>query len=94
MIWYIDTTEKNFELRLYENDGSLVDNFVVQSEANHSEELIPEINIILRKHGQTLANIQKIFVISGPGSYTGLRVGVSTANELAFASNIPVFGIK
>lgn len=94
MILYIDTSERNFELRLYDKDGQLVDKFVSTSEANHSEELIKNIDALIEDNSISKADISKIVIVSGPGSYTGLRVGVATANAMAYALNIPIFGIK
>jgi len=94
MILYIDTTEKNFELRLYNKDGLLVDKFVSTSESNHSEELIKNIDALIIGNNISKTDISKITIVSGLGSYTGLRVGVATANAMAYALNIPIFGIK
>ncbi len=94
MILYIDTTEKNFKLRLYSKDGLLVDKFLSTSEANHSEELIKNIDVLIKKNNISKNDISKIAIVSGPGSYTGLRVGVATANAMAYALNVPIFGIN
>ena len=48
----------------------------------------------MKKYKIKLADIDAIAVYQGPGSYTGLRVGISVANAMAWALNIPVVGIK
>jgi tRNA threonylcarbamoyl adenosine modification protein YeaZ len=65
---------------------------------NHTVELIPNLLHLLRQakiepDGQWRAKIQAIIVSKGPGSFNGLRVGVSTAKGLAFAMDIPLVGI-
>jgi tRNA threonylcarbamoyl adenosine modification protein YeaZ len=60
----------------------------------HSEELLPKISELLAKNKLSADSIVGISTISGPGSYTGLRVGAACANALSYALNIPVVGIN
>lgn len=55
--------------------------------------VLPMIDALLRKHKLKLTDIGQIRVETGPGSFTGLRVGISIANALGFALNIPVNGM-
>jgi len=57
-----------------------------------SQQVLNLIDRILKKHKKTLKDITEIKVNLGPGSFTGLRVGVSVANTLAWALKIPVNG--
>lgn len=59
----------------------------------HTVELIPNMISMLGQAETELSCIEAIIVSKGPGSFNGLRVGVSTAKGLAFALNIPVVGI-
>lgn len=62
---------------------------------NHqSQVILPQIDRLMRQKKISLKNIQAILVYQGPGSYTGLRVGISVANALAFSLDIPVIGIR
>jgi tRNA threonylcarbamoyl adenosine modification protein YeaZ len=61
---------------------------------NHTIELIPGIQDMLKQMKIELDNIQAIFVAKGPGSFNGLRVGISTAKGFALALNIPVVAIS
>lgn len=61
------------------------------SNFDHSEKLLLEINKLFTK--KDLAKIEGIIVVSGPGSYTGLRVGIATANALSYSLEIPAVGI-
>lgn len=56
--------------------------------------VLPLIERLLKKHKLALQDIDGIEVKPGPGSFTGVRVGVSVANALSFALGIPVNGGK
>jgi len=56
--------------------------------------LLVKIDKILSQNQVKLDNLKAVIVNQGPGSFTGLRVGISTANALAYALKIPVIGIK
>lgn len=57
-----------------------------------SQIVLPMIANMLQKQGSTLSDISEIEVNTGPGSFTGLRVGVTIANALGYALKIPVNG--
>ncbi|MGB4057635.1 MAG: tRNA (adenosine(37)-N6)-threonylcarbamoyltransferase complex dimerization subunit type 1 TsaB, partial [Alphaproteobacteria bacterium] len=59
----------------------------------HAEHLLPLVENALEKSGIAYADLDAIAVTVGPGSFTGLRVGLSAAKALALALNIPIFGI-
>lgn len=59
-----------------------------------SQVLLPLIVKLLKDNNKSLSDLDEIMVDKGPGSFTGLRVGVSVANALGFALNIPVNGKK
>lgn len=52
--------------------------------------VLPMIDILLKKHKLKMSDIGSIKVNTGPGSFTGIRVGVSIANALGFALKIPI----
>ena len=60
---------------------------------NHTVELLATIDRLLAQMGATKEDLAAVFVCIGPGMYTGLRVGVSTAQGLAYALRLPVVGI-
>ncbi len=60
---------------------------------NHSVELMPRLNRLLEQAGLDLNAISSLSVARGPGSYNGLRVGISTAKGLAFSLGVPLAGI-
>ncbi|MBU0728004.1 tRNA (adenosine(37)-N6)-threonylcarbamoyltransferase complex dimerization subunit type 1 TsaB [Patescibacteria group bacterium] len=61
---------------------------------NASEQLIGAIDRVIKESGLQLSDLQGIFVIRGPGSYTGLRVGIAVANQFAHQLKIPIVGLK
>jgi tRNA threonylcarbamoyladenosine biosynthesis protein TsaB len=60
---------------------------------NHASMLTVFIQEVLREAGKSPADLQAIAVSKGPGSYTGLRIGVSTAKGMAYALSIPVIAL-
>lgn len=60
---------------------------------NSSEGIIETIDKALKKAKITLADLKGIFAIKGPGSFTGLRVGLSVANQFAHQLKLPIIGI-
>lgn len=92
MFLAIDTATDFIGLSL--DDGSQVlAERVWRSERHHTTELAPEIAIMLRDSNIGVASLEGIVVASGPGSYTGLRIGMAVAKGLALAHGIPMIGI-
>jgi tRNA threonylcarbamoyladenosine biosynthesis protein TsaB len=60
----------------------------------YSARLLPEIAALLEKQKVTLHDIEAIVVVNGPGSFTGIRVGVSTAKGLAEGAGIPLMAVS
>ena len=56
----------------------------------YSAELVPKLDQMLQKHSLTVKDLEGVAVVSGPGSFTGLRVGLATAKALGEALNIPI----
>lgn len=59
----------------------------------HASDLMPAIDRIVREFGATPADVSAVLVGTGPGSYTGLRVGIATALGLARAAGAPARGV-
>lgn len=58
-----------------------------------SEGIIPTIDEALKKSSASLSDLKGVFAIKGPGSFTGLRVGLSVANQFAHQLKIPIIGL-
>jgi len=67
--------------------------FGVDSQDTHSTRLIGEIDMILGRTGLKLENVFAFAAVTGPGSFTGLRIGLSTVKGLARATGRPVVGV-
>lgn len=63
-----------------------------QSGIWHSQVVLPMIDELLKKGGATLQDISEIEVATGPGSFTGIRVGMSIAKALSYALKISLNG--
>lgn len=61
---------------------------------NQSVDILILIEKYLKENGKTLKDIESILVNCGPGSFTGVRVGITVANTLAWSLNIPVIGYR
>ncbi len=62
-------------------------------QVTHSERLLPAIDAVLSDAGVTLDSIDGLAISIGPGSFTGLRIGVSTVKGLAYATGLPVVAV-
>lgn len=71
------------------DDERVVGEYLLDVRVTHSERLMPAIDRLLRDAGWTVANLDGLAVAVGPGSFTGLRIGLSTAKGLAWARGIP-----
>lgn len=90
---YINTKEQNkITVALKEND-KVVKSLSAQNKFG-SQVLLPLIHKLLKSLRMDLKDLEGIEVETGPGSFTGLRVGVSVANALGFALGMPVNGKK
>ncbi|MDO8615915.1 MAG: tRNA (adenosine(37)-N6)-threonylcarbamoyltransferase complex dimerization subunit type 1 TsaB [Dehalococcoidia bacterium] len=74
-------------------DGQLAAEITWRCHRNHTVELLPTIEKLLAQAGAAKEDLSAVFVCTGPGMYTGLRVGVSVAKGLAYALAIPILGV-
>ncbi len=73
--------------------GEVIAESTWHCQRNHSVELLPAIEQLLANASESAGDLTAVFVSVGPGMYTGLRVGVATAQGLARASGIPLVGV-
>jgi len=76
------------------DDGQLIREEFVNYKKNHSETLMPMVDRVLRDCERTLAEVDALAVTIGPGSFTGLRIGLAAVKGLSLATNIPVVDIS
>lgn len=88
----IDTTNKEEITVALFSDNMEICKIIRPHSTNKSQEVLLLIDELLHKCNTSLYNITNINVNTGPGSFTGIRVGLSVANALSFLLKIPVNG--
>ena len=73
-------------------EGALVAEQTWECGRDHSRQLLPAIDSLLARHGRSKEELTALFACIGPGSYAGIRSGMSTAKGLAFALQLPIVG--
>jgi tRNA threonylcarbamoyl adenosine modification protein YeaZ len=89
----IDTSTDTASVAIVQ-DSEILAELTWRSGQNHSVELLPNLSKLLNQVGLDIQSASGIIVAKGPGSFNGLRVGVSTAKGLAFSLGIPIVGIS
>jgi tRNA threonylcarbamoyl adenosine modification protein YeaZ len=93
MLLAIDTSTDSAGLALVQ-EGQTLAEATWRCGQNHSVELLPRLTQLLKEAGAELQSVSCVLVARGPGSFNGLRVGLSTAKGLAFSLGIPIIGIS
>ena len=75
-------------------DGSLLSQYSQCSSLTHSRTLLPMAEDMLKNAELTIGDVDLFAVAHGPGSFTGVRIGVSTVKGLAWAANKPCVGVS
>ena len=89
----IETATKNCSVSLAKDGSTLICKEIAEEGFSHAERLHVFIEEIIREAGITFQDLNAIAVSQGPGSYTGLRIGVSAAKGLCYALDIPLIAI-
>ena len=92
MILAIDTATRMASIALYDATGVLAEE-TWRSQNNHSVELMPAVMRLVERQQKTLSDISGVAVSLGPGSFTGLRSGLSLAKGLCLALQTPIVGV-
>lgn len=88
LILSIDTSCSTLGVSLTENEIVLAE-CVINNKKTHSVKLMPTINYVLEASEKKISDVTLIAVVNGPGSFTGLRIGVSCAKALSYTLDIP-----
>ncbi len=94
LILNIETATKNCSVSLAKNGEVLAIRELNDGNYSHAEKLHPFIQDILKETKVTTASLDAVAVSKGPGSYTGLRIGVSAAKGMCFAIDKPLISIE
>jgi len=90
MIVLLDTSTAVCKLTLVDDELHL--DFQWQADKTLARGLLKYLNTKLQENGKTWSDISAIGVFEGPGSFTGIRIGLTVMNTLAYAQNIPIVG--
>lgn len=86
---FMDTSASTMRVCLME-DGKILQQDIQQGAKNHSTLLMPAVERLMTAQGWKPAQLSNIWVAKGPGSYTGVRMGVTTAKTLAWTLQCPL----
>lgn len=93
LILSFDTSMPVFSVALT-RDGALVAATSAQSAGSRNEKLLPAVEWLLAESGVERGALERVVVTRGPGSFTGVRIGLATAQGLAFSLDIPVTALS
>lgn len=88
----IDTSTMAASVAVIE-DNQLVCEYTINTKKTHSQKLMPMIENMLKESDLNINDIDLIGICVGPGSFTGLRIGMATAKAIAHVNNIPIVGV-
>ena len=93
LVLAIDTTAVTATAALVDENG-IIANFNVNNKLTHSEKLLPMIDAVLTQSGYMINDVELFCVSSGPGSFTGVRIGIAAIKGLAFAKDTPCVAVS
>ncbi len=88
----VETSTMHGGVALVGEEG-LISEYTLNIRATHSERLLPTIDRMLQDAGLGVEALAGLAVSTGPGSFTGLRIGLSTVKGLVYATGLPVVGV-
>jgi len=94
LILALESSAKPASAAVFSDDGRLLGQYYQNSKLTHSKTLLPMVEALLKNLDITISDIGIVAVSRGPGSFTGVRIGVSTAKGLAWGAGIPVCGVS
>lgn len=89
----MDTSNQAMSIAVLENKR-VIGEWTTNIKRNHSERLMPAIDALLKEVNESPEQLDRIVVAKGPGSYTGLRIGVTTAKTLAWTLGKELAGVS
>ncbi len=89
----VDTSTSSGSVALLDND-SILGELILGSGTAHSRRLLAGMDYLMKEAALEIEEVELFAISTGPGSFTGLRVGISTIKGLAWAMNKPVVGVS
>lgn len=93
MILFVDTTGRQLFLELFNQQG-FVSCKIIEDAGRHSKALIPAVQTMFAEHQIKIKDLTAIAVVSGPGSFTGIRIGLSFVKGVSLALQIPILSFS
>jgi len=90
----IETSTRLGGLALVDDTSGLLGEIRFNLNVSHSERIMSNLDFLLKRSGVLPADLDSIAVSAGPGSFTGLRVGISTAKGLAFQTGVSILPVS
>ena len=90
---FLDTSSKKLVVILVK-DNEIIGKKELESINDHASHLVPFIDEVLKDNNITVKDINKIYVVNGPGSFTGTRIGVTVGKTLAYSNDINVIPVS
>jgi tRNA threonylcarbamoyl adenosine modification protein YeaZ len=90
----VDTATRTPVVSLASAEGKVIAERHWQSRHRHGEELLGRLDEVLSEIGASRGDITGVVVGTGPGSFTGLRIGMATAKGLCFAAGVPLWSVS
>lgn len=94
MILAINTSTRQFSLALLQEDGTVLGEYLISKGEGHFGQLMPLLDFMFTASRSDIHDVAALVVAAGPGSFTGLRVGLSAAKGLCHALEIPIIGVS
>lgn len=89
LVLAISTSSKICSVALLEDD-KILNEINIENQKTHSENLLPLIDEVLKSQNKKISEVKLIACDNGPGSFTGIRIGISTVKAIAEVNQIPV----
>lgn len=91
-ILHIETSGKNCSVAVSE-EGKILAHIRIEEERSHASDLTRSIDSLMNELKMSYADLNAVAVSEGPGSYTGLRIGVSAAKGICYGADIPLIAV-
>ncbi len=93
MLLAITTATPRCTVALVERDGTVVAELGYEDELNHAERVFGTLDALFQAAGASRADLEQIVCDVGPGSFTGVRVGLASAKGIALGLSVPLLGV-
>lgn len=94
MLLCMDTAQSACSAALFDTSGHILGHNYEEMSRGHAERLVPMITDLVSSTGRTLSDVTRVATTNGPGTFTGLRVGLAAARGFGVALHVPVVAIN